>query len=303
MKTNRREFIKTSATGLSLAILGLSPLASCGIPEDSPYMKSIGVQLYTLRNQFATDPKGVLKAIAKFGYKQVETFDPVQYLDHKSTFQELGLKTYSSHINWKLLFDEEDLSELSSPQQKGFDHLLEVAHKEGLSHLVVAWLPEEMQKDMEVYRKMCTAFNEKGERCKKAGIKLAYHNHSFEFQSINGITPYDLMLERIDPDNMQFELDVFWSSVAGIEPVGLMKKMKSRICLLHLKDKLAGTPNSFDTNLDEAAYKELGQGVVDIQGVLAAAPEAGVDYCMVEQDHSPDPIKSIGISMDYLNTA
>lgn len=296
---NRRTFIKTSAA-LSLGA-ALSPL-SCGIPEDHPYMKDIGLQLWSVRDLFDTNPKTVLKAVAESGYKMAETHYPSQYIDHKDTFDGLGLAVRSSHISWKHMFEDSDKSDLKPLQQKNFDQFLEVVHKEGFTHLVVAWLPDDMQNEMDNYRHLIDEMNKKGELCRKAGIKLAYHNHNFEFKDIDGTTPFQLMIDRFDPDNVKFELDVFWSSVAGIEPVGLMKQLKDRICLLHLKDKLGNTPVSFTTGeVPHESYKELGNGVVNIQGVIDAAPEAGVDYCLVEQDHSPDILESIKVSMKYLN--
>ncbi len=298
----RRNFIKSSAAaGAGLALLGLSPLSSCGVPHNSPYMKDIGLQLWTVRDQLTADPKATLTAIRKHGYEQVELMDMEQLTTYRPIIKDLGLKVYCSHIPSALFTDRWDLRNMEAPQG-GMEALVESAQKEGIQHLIMAYLFKEERGTADGYKRLCDQMNKAGALCKEAGIQLSYHNHSFEFSPVDGEKGFDILMDRFDHNLAKFELDVFWASIAGVEPVGLMKQLPGRISLLHLKDKLADTPDIFDEGQVPAeAFKELGNGIVDITGVMAAAEKAGVQYCLVEQDQSPDPIKSIGTSLTYLN--
>ena len=143
--------------------------------------------------------------------------------------------------------------------------------------------------------------NVAGEKAKQAGIQLAYHNHNFEFAPLEGSTGFDTFIERFDKEMVKFELDVFWSSIAGVPPISLMKKLGSSLHLLHLKDRLAGTTTEYDNGkVEDKAFQPLGAGIINMQEVLKLAPELGVKYCMVEQDHSPAILEDIGVSMEYL---
>ena len=100
---------------------------------------------------------------------------------------------------------------------------------------------------------------------------------------------------------VQFELDVFWASIGGYDPVQLTERIVDRIGLLHLKDKLVETPVIFDEGkVPEKAFKELGNGVVDLPTIIKIAEKAKIKYCFVEQDHSPDPLKSVRESVEYM---
>lgn len=265
-------------------------------------MKDIGLQLWTVREQLKADPAATLKAIREHGYQQVELMDMDQLTSFRPILKDLDLQVYCSHIPSAHFTGRWELRNREAPAG-GIEAAIDEAAKEGVNHLIMAYLFREERGTADDYKQLCDGMNRAGELCKKAGIQLCYHNHSFEFAPVDGEKGFDILMERLDPDLAKFELDVFWTSIAGVEPVGLMKQLPDRIALLHLKDKLADTPDIFDEGeVPKEAFKELGNGVVNIKGVLAAAENAGVNYCLVEQDQSPDPIKSIGTSLQYLNT-
>ena len=276
MIQKRRTFIKNSAlVGLGLPFLGCSPETKKSLAE-SKYMDTIGLQLWTVRHQLADDFEGTLKKIAAQGYQQIETFGLEQIEKKTPLLKDLGLKVNSTHIpsayfngRW----------EFHGGQPKSFDLLLEGAKKIGLDHMVVAWL-NDGERSKDDYKKLAENFNHLGEQSAKAGITLCYHNHNFEFGDTDGFIPYEFLIKEFDPEYAKFELDVFWASVAGYEPLELMKRLDGRISLLHLKDKKEGTPNSWDTgDVPKDAYKELGNGVVDIKAVVQLAEKIGVEYC------------------------
>ena len=101
---------------------------------------------------------------------------------------------------------------------------------------------------------------------------------------------------------MKFEVDVFWVKAGGVEPVDLIKKLKGRVSQLHLKDLKKGVELPKYGGLDKDAFKELGNGMIPMEPIIKAAADAGVAHCHVEQDHSPDPLKSIGQSMAHLKS-
>ena len=297
MKQKRRTFIKQSAViGLGLPFLGCSSEMKQTVMK-SKYLDTIGLQLWTVRNQLQEDFEGTIQKIAAQGYKQVETFRLEQVEKIYPMLNDLGMKIYSTHIpsahftgRW----------EFHGGEPKSFDKMLEDAEKKGIKHMVVAWL-DAGERSLDDYKRLAEGFNNAGEKTKAAGITLSYHNHNFEFAEVEGVQPYELLMKEFDPKYAQFELDVFWASTAGLDPIELMKRMKGKVSLLHLKDKKEGTPDSWDTgDVPRDAFKELGNGVVDLKKIIEMAEETGVEYCFVEQDESADPLASTKTSLDWL---
>lgn len=290
-----------------MALAGSVPLLSAQNFEhmlaESPYKKEIGLQLYTVRNQLAEDFEGTLKAIKEAGYFQIETGNSQQILQAMPIAKDLGLKIRSSFFQWTYVTGRWDLvPDAEKPAGYSMDKVIEVAAENGLEYLVFGYMVPQERSTLDDYRQIADKLNVVGEKCAKAGIKLCYHNHAFEFGPIDGTVPFDILIERFDNNTIQFELDVFWSSLAGVEPVKLMKRMKGKIRLLHLKDKLSGTPVIYDEQkVPKTAFKELGNGVVNLKKVIKLAEKMGIEQCMVEQDQSPDPLKSIETSIAYVN--
>lgn len=289
---NRRNFIRTTA--VSALALGQSGTLFA-LEADEYYRSRIGIQLYTLRNAIVKDAPGTLKEVAKAGYKQVEMYGFPDADSLVSAAKDAGLKISSTHFQWDSVVNPKD-AEMSD-----FAKLLEKAHDVGLEHLVIPYIQDGNRADLDGYKKVAENANKAAAMAKKAGITLSYHNHSFEFLPMEGKkSGYDVFIEEFSPD-MQFEIDIFWVKVAGLDPVELIKKLKGRVSQLHLKDLKEGIqmPN-YGGGIPADAFKELGNGIIPMQPILAAAKEAGVKICHVEQDQSPDPLASIRQSMDYL---
>lgn len=169
-----------------------------------------------------------------------------------------------------------------------YQQLVDQAAEGGLSYLVCASTPvatlDEIQKSIEVFQKT-------GEAAKKAGIGFAYHNHSTEFDSVEGgKTPYELILSQTDKEMVKMELDLAWATKAGKDPVALFKEQPGRFPLWHVKDIMA----------DKKTITEVGNGVVDFKKAFAAAKTAGLKYFFVEQDMAADPIANITTSYTNL---
>jgi sugar phosphate isomerase/epimerase len=154
---------------------------------------------------------------------------------------------------------------------------------------------------LDTIRRYADQFNKAGESVRKAGMQFCYHHHAFEFGPKDGSRPIDVLLERLDRNLVKFEMDVFWASVAGQDPVSLLKQWKGRVALMHLKDKAPGLKTHYAENLSPNAFREVGFGVVDFKQILAAAPEAGVQHYFVEQDEvAEDPVESLRASYQTL---
>ena len=295
----RRDFIRTSAAaGLTLPFI--APAVG---KMNHPYVEQIGIQLYTVRNQMAEDPLATLKAIKKAGYAQVEGGDLATYDKMMPMIEEAGLTTQSTFFPWSYLTGRWDLVEGEKPASTEFASVVEAAQKLEMKYLIFGYMTPAERGTLDDFHKVAEALNKAGEQCNEAGIKLCYHNHAFEFKPIDGEVPYDVLIEEVDSDKMTFELDVFWSSLAGHEPIPLMEKLGDRITLLHLKNKKEGTPMIYDEGKVPAdAFQELDDGVIDIEKILLLAEKNGVEQCFVEQDQSPDPIQSINQSVKYLHS-
>jgi sugar phosphate isomerase/epimerase len=132
-------------------------------------------------------------------------------------------------------------------------------------------------------------------------MKFAYRTHGFEFAGRPGLRPIDIFRDRLDPKLVAFEVDVFWASVAGLDPVELLKIWKGRVPMAHLQDKVKEVPRQFSEMLEQGAFTEAGSGVVNFPAILKAAQTAGVKYYFVEQDEAGgDPLESLRRSFEYL---
>ncbi|MEM7391128.1 MAG: sugar phosphate isomerase/epimerase [Verrucomicrobiota bacterium] len=289
---NRRHFLQ--ATGIATLTAPLMP--AWALEADNPYRKNIGIQLYTLRNQLNRDMAGTIRAVAEAGYQQVEAYGFPNASSMIQTSKDNGLKINSSHFEWE---------SVTNPTKKGvkpFEEILEAARSVGLKHLVIPYIHGHNRKNLDDYKRLADNCNKGAAEAKKAGIQLAYHNHAFEFQPMEGGTSgYQVLIDEFVPE-MQFEVDVFWVQVGGHDPVTLIKELKGRVSQLHLKDlkKDFKVPNYGGIGKD--AFKELGNGMIPMEPIIEVAALAGVKHCHVEQDHSPDPVASVQQSMKYLKS-
>lgn len=286
---NRRHFLRTTLAS-SLA------LPAYALDAGNPYRKNIGLQLYTLRNEIKADLAGTIRAVAEAGYRQVEPygFPDATALDLVKAAKDNGMAANSSHFAWESVTD---------PEKAGvtpFAEILQKAKDAGLTHLVIPYLHADSRKTADDYKRLAGRCNAAAALAKEAGITLAYHNHNFEFQPLDGgKTGYDVFMAEFGPE-MKFEVDVFWVKAGGIDPAELLGKLKGRVSQIHLKDLKSGIALPEFGSLPPDAFKELGAGIIPMEPIIEAAATAGVAHAHVEQDQSPDPLASIRQSMTYL---
>jgi sugar phosphate isomerase/epimerase len=281
---SRRDFIRQS----SLLTAGLL------IQKDNWFatQQKIGLQLYTLRNEMQKDPKDTLAKVAAQGYKTVETFG---YANRKwfgmdareftTTLKAHGLTSPSGHTFPASIF-------LQNGWEDNWKVAVDDAKTIGQEFIVIPWLEEEHRKSADNFKKIALALNKAGEVCKNVGIKLAYHNHDFEFMPVEGQTGFDIYLKHTDPRLVFFELDLYWATKAGKDPIALFKRYPGRFAMWHVKD-MDKTPKKF--------FTEVGNGVIDFKKIFTYAKQSGMKYFFVEQDVCPGPpLESTAKSIAYL---
>jgi sugar phosphate isomerase/epimerase len=146
--------------------------------------------------------------------------------------------------------------------------------------------------DLDNYKKIAEALNKTGEMCKKVSMKLAYHNHDFEFDAINGQSGFDILMKDTDPKLANFELDIFWAVKANHDPLELFRKHPGRFVMWHIKDM---------DKTEKRSFTEVGNGIIDFHPIFKQAKQSGMKYFFVEQDQTPgSPFDSIAASINYL---
>jgi sugar phosphate isomerase/epimerase len=262
--------------------------------------RTIGVQLYTVRTLLPKDAERVLKTIAQIGYKEIEGQGRVGLIELAPRIKELGMTPVSCHVETPLITGDWAVYKM---QEVPLDEAIESVKKIGVQYFTMAYIQPQARGNLDFYRKTADRMNHVGEQCRKAGLQFAYHNHAFEFAGKQGERPIDIFRERLDKKLVALEMDVFWVSVAGNDPVEMMKEWKGRVQLLHLKDKKKGTPVQYSESVDRSAFQEVGHGVIDFPAILKAAPAAGVKHYFVEQDQTPgDPLESLKQSFEYIQS-
>lgn len=304
---NRRNFMKLSAAGalgiIALGQFGCKPKTATTTTNtvNAVDRKSFGVglQLYTIRDAMAADVPGTLKKLSDLGYKNLEManyangkFYGYAPTDFKKMANDLGMDIISSHTSVEAAGITMD-----SAKKMADDHAVL-----GVKYCVQPWV-EEVNRNVEKYKKMIADWNKVGEVMKGVGIQFGYHNHNFEFANLNGVVPYfDLFMKEMDPALITMELDMYWVSKAGHDPVEIINKYPGRFQLFHLKDMMTKQAPYFDVIKDDIC--SVGAGVIDFKRILAAKETAGMKYFFVEDDNQGNgkPFEALETSISNLTT-
>ena len=271
---DRREFVQTVAgAGLAVACSGVRRTPSAA------RLDKIGLQLYTVRDQMKQDFEGTLARVAGIGYKEVEF---AGYFDHspadvRAMLDRHGLTSPSVH------------SGAIDPEP--WKAALDAAHVIGHDYIVVPWIPQEKRMTLDGWKKVAADFNRAAQAAHDAGIQFAYHNHDFEFPKMEGQVPYDVLLQNTDPKLVQLEIDLYWITKAGQDPLDYFARWPGRVPLVHVKDS-AGPP--------EHKMVDVGQGKIDWKKIFAKRDQAGIKHFFVEHDQPPQPFQDIAASYNYL---
>ncbi len=271
----RREFVQTMAgAGLAIACTGSSRAPRAA------RLDKVGIQLYTVRDQMKADFEGTLAHIAEIGYKEVEF---AGYFDHaaadvKAILNRHGLAAPSTHVAFE--------------NDEKWKAALDTAKTIGHEYIVMPWIPQERRKTLDDWKNFAQVFNHAAQMAHDAGIQFAYHNHDFEFPKMDGQVPYDVLLQNTDPKLVQLEIDLYWITKAGQDPLAYFSRWPGRVPLVHVKDS-AGPP--------EHKIVDVGQGKIEWKRIFAKREQAGIKHFFVEHDQPPQPFDDIAASYKYLS--
>jgi len=272
----RREFLGGSA--LALAALAGATTAHAG-DHGVKSERQPGIQLYTVRESMAQNVAATLEAVAAIGYKEVECagyFDiPPSQL--RRMIADLGMRSPNSHVDWAKMRDD--------PRA-----VIEPAAELGNDFVTVAWLPEEERKPLDNWKRWADILNKGGEIAKRLGLRVAYHNHEFEFLPTDGGVPYDVLLAETDPALVDFELDFFWVRKAGGDIGKILASAPGRFTMAHIKDMSAA-----------GDMVDVGAGVIDFVKLLGTPAGRRVKHLFVEHDNPQDAFRTAAISYRSLS--
>lgn len=268
-------------------------LTFLGISNLSAQDQMGGLALYTVRDDMGTNAKATLQAVADTGYKNIEAagYKDGQYYgmspkDFKAYVKQIGLKPISTHQS-EVTLDNMDTM-FADAKAAGFKYFVVPIPPMGLFNYNQETQTMGMTGTVENLAKI---IDEMGEKAHKAGLKLLYHNHDFEFKkNEDGIVPIDYLLENCNPKYVNFQMDLFWVTKAGADPIAYFKKYPKRFKIWHVKD--------MD---DQGRFAPVGTGNIDFGKILGQKKLSGMKYYMVEQDKTFDdmkPLDAIKISRD-----
>jgi sugar phosphate isomerase/epimerase len=286
---NRRDFLKT-ATLSAFGALALSK-TSFGSVLSGKSFPAIGIQLYTVRDALTVDAKDALAKVAKIGYKNLELagynngkFYGMEPLEFKKVVEDLGMTVISSHTG----------VEVKGVDTGNAEKMAEDHAKIGVKYCIQPWLVPERRKTADSFKQFVSELNLVAEVMKKYGIQFGYHNHDFEFKEVDGVIPYfDIYMKNTDPSLITFELDIYWATKAGHNPIDLFKRFPGRFQLWHVKDM---------EKSEDKYFAPVGTGSIDYKEIFKYQETAGMKYFFVEQDATRDnkPFDAIKTSFDNL---
>ncbi|MBV9182658.1 MAG: sugar phosphate isomerase/epimerase [Acidobacteria bacterium] len=285
---NRRDFLRSATLGVAVAEI------SSHLPESlfaNPYGKPVGLQLYTLRDQLEKDVAGTIRQVADIGYKDVEIYSlygksPAEF---QKILQDNGISASSGHY-------------LLPDVKSNWDRRVEEAKTLGLKYMVNAILAPAERTSFEDYKRLVEVFNKAGETAHSAGIQFCYHNHNFEFTKYGDTTAYGYLLKTLDAKLVQFEMDCFWVTHAGEDPVSYFRGYPGRFRLLHIKDMKDKPAPTHELDAKMGLFAPVGQGTIDWKRIFAAARQGGMQHYYVEQDYCEQaPIEAVKLSYQYLS--
>lgn len=309
----RKKFLNYSA--LATATL----LTPSFMMNDKNY--ALGLGLFSVPKGLNDDLEGTLDMLASIGFKELEVFGPYTFSDEKTkqewaaTSQMLGFSAsgFYGHTPEDFAAKVKDRG-MSIPSmhtdietlQHNMSALGEAARKIGATYVVLPALPEPYRKDMDDYKRSAELFNEIGKNAREEGVRFGYHNHGYGLKPWGSERPIDLILEQTDPDLVFFEMDLFWTTAGGINPIELLDKHPNRYKMLHIKDMKPIKEFEGDGSSAQEWFglfpnmTSCGKGDIDLEGIIKKSKAIGVEHFFVEQDMVMQPEVALKESFDYL---
>lgn len=283
MKT---QTILVVVVSLLLAIAGIASPQGAGTGRS--FKGPIGLQLYSLRNQFAKDVPGTLSQVKSFGFRIVELAGTYNLAPDKfrAELEAHGLKAVAGHFPYERFRDDPE-------------GVAKEAKALGLEYAGCAWIPHQGDFDEAECRGAIAVFNKAGEVLAKQGLRFFYHTHGYEFQPHGSGTLFDLLMQGTNPKLVTYEMDILWVHHPGQSPAKILEKYANRFELMHIKDLKTGVKGDLTGGTDVENDVVLGTGQIDLPGTLRAAQKAGVKYYFIE-DESSRVVTQIPQSLRFL---
>lgn len=313
----RREFIKN--TSLVAAAMAVSPMAE--VMAALKKENKLGIQLFSIPKMLSEDYMAGVKMLQELGYKELELFGPFPFSAEKAKkgweaagkmlgFSGSGYFGKSAKEIKKILDDHG----MSSPGthtdldtlEQNMGALGEAASILGHKYVTLPAIPDDRRKTIDDYKRIAEAFNKIGAEATKNGIRFGYHNHGYGIKPVDGVRPLEIILKNTDPNLVFFEMDIFWTTCGGVDPIELLTKYPNRYKMLHLKDmkekkQFTGDGGGMGDWMPMfPLMASAGDGVLDLQGIVKKAKEVGVEHFFVEQDMVANPQVALKRSSDYL---
>lgn len=318
---NRRKFIKSSAAVAGGTLITPSILAACN--RGGSEIKKVGLQLWSIAKTLEKDLTGSLDLLSQIGYKELELYGPYPFSTEKdkATWQNIipmvgfSQSGYYGHTAKEFRQLLEDRGLTTPSMHVGLDTLrnkmgetAEAAHILGQQYAGIASIPEGERSNLDGYKRMADEFNKIGAKAKTNGIRFMYHNHGYGLKEIDGVIPFDLILERTDPALVFFEMDIFWTIAGGADPIKYLDANPGRYKLMHVKDmtkqvRFSGDGGNPQQWVELFPYiTDAGSGVLDFKTILSHAKKSGVDHFILENDAITDPKKSLENGYKFLSS-
>jgi sugar phosphate isomerase/epimerase len=258
-------------------------------------IKTIGIQLYTVRDALKRDYDGTLAKLAAMGYREVESGrdhdKPPKQM--REALMRYGLTSPSYHVDWNSLGAD-------------WPKVIEDNKIVGRTYLVNPWIDEEVRNKPDGWKHAAETLNRAGETAKKAGIQFAYHNHWMEFVPLDdGKLPYDVLLENCDPNLVKMQMDLGWITVGGQDPVKYFERYPGRFPMVHVKDvhevpDAASVRGGRFAGENMTILADVGSGIIDWKRIFAHSEQAGIKHYFVEHDNPKDSMETARVSYRYL---
>lgn len=293
--TTRRAFLQTLSVGMVSASgvgVAASPAARAQTALKHPGSGSLGLQLYSLRHVFEKgDIPGTLAMVRRWGFTEVEAAGTYKLpaSEFAALVKEAGLRIVSTGADFALL-------------EKDVGRVIKEALALGAEQVMCAWIPHEKRFSRGDVDKAVPVFTKAGRAMRDAGLRFLYHTHGYEFQPGPDGTLFDALAKGTEQGVLDFQMDVFWVVHGGASPVELFAQYPGRFPSTHLKDIRKGTKVCDPTgNAPDDTSVALGDGMIDIPGILRASAKAGVKRHFIEDEH-PKSEEQIPRSLAYLAT-
>jgi sugar phosphate isomerase/epimerase len=237
------------------------------------------VQLYTLRDATKIDMLGTLRRVARIGYRAVEFagWGNAAPADIRVVLEEEGMRVVGAHLPFE---------RFESDRDRAIGECLQI----GCETAVLPSVPREHLASVDAVRELARHLTGFADAVQAAGLGFAFHNHATELESIDGTTPWHVLVAETSPDLVAFEVDLYWAAYAGADPAAVLRAAPGRVPLVHAKDMAAGS------RVDVPA----GEGTLPWPEIVAAAGVAGVRWFIAEQDNPADPFRDVETALRNL---